>query len=694
MSSTVTLGQVARFAQVRRPSVSNWRRRHPDFPEPIGGSPGQPLFDSDEVARWLDQRPVPAQREGGLPPTTYGDIFRASMNRGGGIDGSGLDPDTFADLALELIALRKVHKRPLPTDRAALADLCVRAEAAHADLVGLLTHLASPGQPALSMLENVERLVAELGPAGAAEELLSAAGRRGWSGSPVETPAEICHLVVRLANELLGGVTNLAVGDLAAGPGQLLTTMLAAGSPREIRCAEVDLAMAKWLRLRLFCHGHGGVTFCADGQETVYFSGSDVILVDPPFQPGEQEHHEEHPLSWASRVVEGLSDEGIGFAVVPEWTLTRTAASRRLPVTWVREQLVRRGCVRAIIQLPRHIHRFITGTDLVLLVLAPDEGDTSRDVVVCDADQIRSRSGASWIEQTVRLVCGSRESREAEPCAAIPVPELLGRRSLLPSHLLAPEVAPEDQLVETVRARESAMATFKMGTDDAIATLERIAVTTRPQGVAYRTIGELLRGRQLIRLPGHRIPEADLGRSGQRVLGREELLGELPVGERRIDVLALGQYAAAGITEPGDVVVMAGSQLRVMVDESGGSVLLTPVQGLRIPGYVKHSSLYRDEPQLAWIGPHALAALLGAARNAARTGQRVRSVTLHQLEIPVLAAAEYGHLDQTSMMLNELAEHARNKATALDLVRQRIAAGVADGAMSLRFKPNTSNTSI
>ncbi|WP_406045107.1 N-6 DNA methylase [Micromonospora sp. NBC_00898] len=688
----MTLAQIAKFAQVRRPSVSNWRRRHPDFPGPVDGSPVRPLFDADEVARWLDQRPVPARSEGdGLAVTTYGDIFRASMLRGGSMDGSQLDPDRFADVALELIALRAAHQRPLPTDLSTLADLCVKAEAAHPDLVGLLSHVRAHDQVALSILVDVERLVAELGAVGAAEELLAAAGRRGWSGGPVETPAEICDLVVRLTNEMLGDPTELAVADLAAGPGRLLTTMLAAGRPRDIRCAEVDPVMAKWLRLRLFCHGHDTVAFHADGQETADFSGSDIIFVDPPFQPGEQDHHEEHPLSWASRVVECLSDEGLGFAVVPEWTLTRTATSRRLPVTWVREQLVRRGCVRAIIQLPRSIHRFITGTDLVLLVLAPDEGETSRDVVVCDANQIRARSGGSWIEQTVRLVCGTRNSREAEPCSAIPVSKLVGRRSLLPSHLLAPEAAPEDHVVGAVRARESAAATFKTDADDAITTLERIAVITRPQGVAYRTIGELLRGRQLIRLPGHRISGTNLGRSGQRVLGCEELLGELPVGERRIDVLTLGQYAAAAITEPGDVVIMAGNQLRAMVDEIGGSVLLTPVQGLRIPGYVKHSSLYQDEPQQAWIGPHALAALLGAARNAARTGPRVRSVTLQQLEIPVLTAAEYGHLDQASMMLNELAEEARNQAAALDLVRRRIAAGVADGAMSLRFKPNMSN---
>ncbi|MEU7781677.1 hypothetical protein [Micromonospora parva] len=637
---------------------------------------------------------MPTPREDDLAAITYGDRFRAGMIRGGSLDETQPDPDTFTDVALELIALRVAHQRPLPADLAALAELCVRAEAEHPGLVGLLGHVGARGQTALSMLNDVERLVSEVGAAAAAEEVLSGAGRRGWSGGPVETPAEICDLILRLAIEMLGDLTELAVADLAAGPGKMLTAMISAGRPREIRCAEADPISARWLRLRSFCHGNQMITVFADGQDTDSLSGSDLVFVDPPFQPGEQEHHEEHPLSWASRVVECLSDEGVGFAVVPEWTLTRTGTSRRLPVTWVREQLVRRGCVRAIIQLPRHIHRFIGGTDLVLLVLAPDEGDTTRDVVVCDANQVRSRYGRSWIEQTTRLVCGSRELREAEPCTAIPVSGLMGGRSLLPSHLLTPRAAPEDHMVGAVRARESAAATFKVGAKDAITTLERIGVTTRAQGIAYRTVGELLRGRQLIRLTGHRIPDTDLGRSGQRILGREELLGEVPVGERRIDVLTLGQYAAAAITEPGDVVVMAGDQLRVMVDATGGSVLLTPVQGLRIPGHVKHSSLYRDEPQQAWIGPYALAALLGAARNAARTGPRVRSVTLHQLEIPALTAAEYGHLDQVSMMLNDLAEQARNQAAALDLVRQRIAAGVADGAMNLLFKSNTSNTNI
>ncbi|MFD0583130.1 class I SAM-dependent methyltransferase [Dactylosporangium darangshiense] len=531
--------------------------------------------------------------------------------------------------------------------------------------------------------------MSEVGAPGAAEEILATARRRGWSGRLGETAPEICDLVTGIAGELLGKPSDPAIADLTAGPGRLLTTLSAAIGPRAIHYAETDPAMAKVLRLRLFCHGHRNLVPHPDGEATTDFAGADVAFVDPPFQPGEHEQRDEHPLSWAARVVECLSGDGIGFAVVPEWTLTRAAIARRLPVTWTREQLIRRGCVRAIIQLPRHLHPFNTGADLALLVLNADDGDSTRQVVMCNAAAIRTRSDQPWVQRTTDMVCRPTSAREAELCRTFPVANLVGRRSLLPAHLLTPEsTAPDDYLLGTIRARESAISTFATSTDG-LPVLQRIAVTTRTAGTSRRTVGELLRGGQLIRLPGHRIPAGDLGDNGQRVLGREELLGLVPIGQRRIDVVNLGKYSAAAITEPGDVVIMAGERLQVMVDETGGSVLLTPVQGLRIPGYVKHSSVYRDEPQRAWIGPHALAALLGAARNAARTGTRVRSTNLQQLDIPVLTSAEYDHLDETALLLTELAEQARRQAAALDLVRQQLATSLAAGALSLRLKPST-----
>src|SRR5690606_24788291 len=50
---TLTAGDIARLAGVGRAAVSNWRRRHDDFPLPIGGTANQPLFSLPQVEAWL-----------------------------------------------------------------------------------------------------------------------------------------------------------------------------------------------------------------------------------------------------------------------------------------------------------------------------------------------------------------------------------------------------------------------------------------------------------------------------------------------------------------------------------------------------------------------------------------------------------------------------------------------------------------
>jgi hypothetical protein len=50
----VTSADIARIAGVGRAAVSNWRRRHPDFPRPVGGPATSPTFSLDEVQEWLE----------------------------------------------------------------------------------------------------------------------------------------------------------------------------------------------------------------------------------------------------------------------------------------------------------------------------------------------------------------------------------------------------------------------------------------------------------------------------------------------------------------------------------------------------------------------------------------------------------------------------------------------------------------
>ncbi|MFB7340844.1 N-6 DNA methylase [Streptomyces hydrogenans] len=52
----VTAAEIARLAGVTRAAVSNWRRRHEDFPVAVAGGASSPLFSLAEVRGWLEGR--------------------------------------------------------------------------------------------------------------------------------------------------------------------------------------------------------------------------------------------------------------------------------------------------------------------------------------------------------------------------------------------------------------------------------------------------------------------------------------------------------------------------------------------------------------------------------------------------------------------------------------------------------------
>ncbi|MFJ2159459.1 N-6 DNA methylase [Streptomyces sp. NPDC087856] len=52
-ATEVTAAGIARLAGVGRAAVSNWRRRHADFPKPVGGTETSPSFALADVESWL-----------------------------------------------------------------------------------------------------------------------------------------------------------------------------------------------------------------------------------------------------------------------------------------------------------------------------------------------------------------------------------------------------------------------------------------------------------------------------------------------------------------------------------------------------------------------------------------------------------------------------------------------------------------
>src|SRR4051812_33045697 len=49
----LTAADIARLAGVGRAAVSNWRRRYPQFPKPVGGTAQRPVFSREQVEEWL-----------------------------------------------------------------------------------------------------------------------------------------------------------------------------------------------------------------------------------------------------------------------------------------------------------------------------------------------------------------------------------------------------------------------------------------------------------------------------------------------------------------------------------------------------------------------------------------------------------------------------------------------------------------
>ena len=58
----INLAQIARMVGVLRATVVTWRRRHPDFPDPVGGTETSPLFALAQVQAWLTEHGLPGGR--------------------------------------------------------------------------------------------------------------------------------------------------------------------------------------------------------------------------------------------------------------------------------------------------------------------------------------------------------------------------------------------------------------------------------------------------------------------------------------------------------------------------------------------------------------------------------------------------------------------------------------------------------
>ncbi|WP_116050581.1 N-6 DNA methylase [Amycolatopsis palatopharyngis] len=297
---TVNAGEIARLVDVGRAAVSNWRRRHEDFPRPVGGTASSPLFSLAEVQTWL--------RRNGKP-------FQLSA----------------ADRAWQEIRAAGDDLR--------LGELVADAgERLRGDVPGATGALGE--------------LVAERGPAMAFEELCARyfrAHSRGLDLTRDEVAGLMASLVCTEGTTVLDPACGVGTLLLAAGRvtalGQELSGPAAriAASRLELRGVPARVVAGDSLRTDAFDGGHADAVLC-DPPFNERSWGFDELTGDPRWEYGMPPRGEPE-LAWVQHCLMKVRPGGTVAILMPP-----AAASRR-PGRRIRGNLLRAGALLAVFGL-------------------------------------------------------------------------------------------------------------------------------------------------------------------------------------------------------------------------------------------------------------------------------------------------------------------------------------------------------
>lgn len=347
-ATEVTAAGIARLAGVGRAAVSNWRRRHADFPKPVGGSETSPSFALAEVEDWL-------RRQGKLAEVPLRERVWQQL--------AGHPEGPVTGLVHAGCVLLIVHARPTVwlevsagSDERLAALLPEALEqvlpAGPAVRPALRPPTAPRLLPSVPLLRGVADLAAELGARRAFEFLVG----RHLDANPRQytlTPAELARLMADLAGPAR------TVLDPACGTGALLRAVDPCPD-QELYAQDSapDLAALTALRLalgtRATVHAAVGDTLRADAHPDLR---ADAVLCHPPFNERNWGHDElaydarweygfpartESELAWVQHALARLRAGGTAVLLMPPASASRRSGRR------IRADLLRRGrCARS-----------------------------------------------------------------------------------------------------------------------------------------------------------------------------------------------------------------------------------------------------------------------------------------------------------------------------------------------------------
>ncbi|TWV36720.1 N-6 DNA methylase [Streptomyces misionensis] len=707
-ATEVTAAGIARLAGVGRAAVSNWRRRHADFPKPVGGTETSPSFALTEVEAWLrkqgklaevplrervwqqlaghPQGPLTALVHAGCAllliherPTVWLSVSDGSDERLARLLPGALEQVLLPRLGGPMgVALTGGAARDpsaavnTPDGTPAVDDTptapAVNTAGAAPGVNGPLPFLAS-----VPLLRGVADLAAEAGARQTFEFLLG----RHLDANPRQytlTPAELAALMAALAGPAR------RVLDPACGTGALLRAV-DARPDQELYAQDSAPGLAALTALRLALnsraavHATAGDALRADAYPELR---ADAVLCHPPFNERNWGHDElaydprweygfpartESELAWVQHTLARLADGGTAVLLMPPAAASRRSGRR------IRADLLRRGALRAVLALPVGAAPPYNIPLHVWVLRRPERTPVSPEVLLMDTGRFagEGRGGPDWTAVREAVLDAWRDFGRAEGpverpglVRAVPVIELLDDDvDLAPArHLPPPAVVDGAEQLAVVRERlgETLRRTVELTPPP--------AATAPPVRRPLTTVGELARGGALVMRTGGNGGHARLPvLTDADVLAGTAPSGALPVSDEE-----------AVLTEPGDVVVPVlggGSVARVIEEDAAGAVLGRNLVLLR--------------PDRTALDPWFLAGFLRGTANNRQASSYASTATrldVRRLQLPRLPLDEQRRYGARFRALDEFERALRHTSRLGEQLMRGMYDGLTDGTVA------------
>lgn len=617
----VSASDIADIAGVSRGAVSNWRRRKEDtFPQPVAGSTAKPLFSRQDVNAWLEAH--------GYTPKQNADTTAvwAAMNQLYG----ELSADEASDLVLSLLIARKnggsderqleFQLEQLPWNRRhQVQDAIARVDG---------DRLASVADFVL------ERLARSLGKVG---------GEFGFVGS--RTTRTLATLA---ASRPPGGVLYDPACGIAAA---LLEAVSLGAKPRRIIGHDINKRALHIAAQRAELHDVEVELVRTDvlSWDVDPSLRADTIILEPPFgvrwDPSSSlmdarfefgtPPRARADMAWPQHVVAHLSETGRGYVLTPVGALFRSGAEGK-----IRAELLRRGCLEAIVGLPGKMLPQ-TAIPLALWVLRrPAPTPLTGQVLFIDASQTDAPENhvADWLNKAA--------ARQNVPHVEVPVGDVLTAEAVLTPSLWVEQTGHEPGEAATAYANGWAgINTTLQELGHIVAGFEDVTGLSTSRTM---TVGELIEQRVLDLRTGR--PKERYRDAPPALRGRLATAGDVRDGTLRETGLAQAIDAYPEMTRPGDVLATTMHTIRARVDEVGGHLPSTGVYRLRV--------LNTDVLSPAYLA----IALTGTWNERFQAGTTIQRAEIRHLQIPLLPPEDQHTIEQAVTSIARLHDAATRLA--------------------------------